>query len=540
MRETSDDEHRAAGRAPPDRLRRRDGDHHRRPGTGGLGSRALLTRRGILRFGAAAPALLAFGCAGLGPRLRNPFPLGVASGDPTPDGFVLWTRLLPEGGLGPEPVELRWEVAADESMRRLVRRGSLEALADEAHSVHVELAGLAPDRWYWYRFIAGGETSPVGRTRTAPAPGTTPASLRFAFAACQQYEQGYYVAHRDIAARAPDLVCFLGDYIYESSWGRVRVRSHGAPDPQTLEEYRARYALYKSDKDLQAAHEAAPWVVTWDDHEVVDDYANDRARAASGAAFLARRAAAYRAFWEHMPLPRSAKPEGPDAQLFRRIAFGDLATFHVLDDRQYRTYQACSLDGGSRVVARADCPALDDPQATLLGWRQERWLEEGLGASRTRWNVLAQQTRMARRSFGPEEPGYWNDGWDGYAAARRRLLDFIAARRPQGPLVVGGDIHAFLVAELRPDFDRPETPPVATEFVGSSITSQGRTRARVPADGHIQLEDGEQRGYAEATLHPREATVELRAAQDIHDPLSGVATFRRYVVAAERAGASLA
>jgi alkaline phosphatase D len=540
MTESADGEHRTPCRAAANRLRRRDGDHHRRDRAGGLGPRALLTRRRLLRLGAGAPALLLLGCAGLTSRLGYPFSLGVASGDPTPDGFVLWTRLLPEGGLGPEPVELRWEVASDEGMTRLVRTGRVEARADEAHSVHVELAGLASDRWYWYRFIAAGEASRVGRTRTTPAPGSTPPALRFAFASCQQYEQGYYVAHRDIAARGPDLVCFLGDYIYESSWGRHRVRSHGAPEPHSLDEYRARYALYRSDRDLQAAHEAAPWLVTWDDHEVVDDYAKDRARAASGAAFLARRAAAYRAFWEHMPLPRSAKPEGPDAQVFRRLAFGDLATFHVLDDRQYRTYQACSLDGGSRVVPRAECPALDEPQATLLGWRQERWLDEGLAASGSRWNVLAQQTRMARRAFGPEEPGYWNDGWDGYSAARRRLLESIATRRPGGPLVIGGDIHAFLVAELRPDFERPETPAVATEFIGSSITSQGRTRERHAADVHIELEDGEHRGYAEATLRPREATIELRAADDIHDPASGVTTLRRYVVEAERPGAALA
>jgi len=271
----------------------------------------------------------------------------------------------------------------------------------------------------------------------------------------------------------------------------------------------------------------------------VDDYAADRSRRAFGHAFLARRAAAYRAFWEHMPLPRAAKPQGPDARLFRRLAFGDLATFHVLDDRQYRTYQPCSLDGGSRVVTPAECPALEEPGATLLGRRQERWLEEGLASSRTRWNILAQQTRMARRSFRPSEEGYWNDGWDGYFAARRRLLDFIGARRPGGPLVVGGDIHAFLVADLRPDFDRPEMPPVATEFVGSSITSQGRTRPLDPADPHVLYEDGDSRGYAEATLTPQEAVVDLRGVANVRDRASPVATLRRYVVAAERPGARL-
>jgi alkaline phosphatase D len=474
-------------------------------------------------------------------RLGYPFTLGVASGEPAPDGVVLWTRLLPSQGPPAEPVEVRWELARDEKMSDVLRRGVATAQGDEAHSVHIEVDGLEPDRWYWYRFTAIGEASPIGRTRTAPAPGAMPAKLRFAFASCQQWEHGYYAAHRDIASRAPDLVAFLGDYIYERGWGSDKVRSYDGPETVTLEQYRARHALHKSDEDLQAAHAAAPWIVTWDDHEVVDDWADDRARGASGAAFLARRAAAFQAFWEHMPLRRASKPNGAQAQIFRRIEYGDLATFHVLDDRQYRTHQACTPEGGSRTLTKAECPALDDPQATLLGWAQERWLEDGLSASRARWNILAQQTRMARRSFRAPEQAYWNDGWDGYFAARRRLLDFLATRRPNNPLVIGGDIHAFFAADLRPDFDRPETPPVATEVIGSSISSQSGRRAPIhPADPHIRFDVANRRGYAEVTITPGAAEVEMRAVDNPRERSSPVGIFERIAVEGGRAGANVA
>jgi alkaline phosphatase D len=517
--------------------RRLEARSNARPGGESISSRPL-RRRQLLAAGLAAPAILVFGGAARS-GLAAPFALGVASGEPAPDGFVLWTRLVPPGGLGPEPVELRWEVAADERMTRVLRHGTVSATVDEAHSAHVEVAGLEPGRWYWYRFYAGGEPSPTGRTRTAPAPGTSPERLRFAFASCQHYEQGYYAAHRDIAERAPDLVAFLGDYIYETSWGDRLVRRHDAPEATTLAAYRARYALYKTDPDLQAAHAAAPWIVTWDDHEVADDYAADRARSVAGEAFLARREAAYRAFWEHMPLRRRAKPVGAAAELHRRIAWGDLAQFHVLDDRQYRSYQPCAPDGGGGVAKLRDCPELGNARATMLGRAQERWLEDGLARSAARWNVLAQQTRMARRGGGPEADAYWTDGWDGYSAARRRLLEFIAARRPGNPLVIGGDIHAFMVSELRPDFRFPETPAVATECVTSSVTSHARPiPAAYPADPHIRFADADHRGYVEAVLTPREALLELRAVADPADPASPVALLRRFAVADGSPGAN--
>ncbi len=496
--------------------------------------RTLLLAAPALALAGALPARAAGG--------RQPFTLGVASGEPAPNGVVLWTRLAPDplrgGGMPDEPVPVDWVIAEDERLRRPVRSGRVMALPEEAHSIHLELDGLQPDRWYFYRFTTMGEASPVGRTRTAPAPGTTSRSLNIAVASCQQYEQGFFAAHRHIADSSPDLVAFLGDYIYEASWGRNLVRSHGGPTARTLEDYRNRYALYRADADLQAAHAACPWLVTWDDHEVSNDYGGEIGERERGEPFLARRAAAYQAFWEHMPLPRSAKPQGPNARIFRRAAFGDLAEFHVLDDRQYRDPHACQLAGrgGAARVTEAECGALMDPARSLLGAEQEAWLTEGLRRGRGRWTLILQQTRMARLGGGQGAPVYWTDGWDGYQPARRRLLETLAERRPeQGtPLVLGGDIHAFLAAELRPDFDRPETPSVAVEFVATSVTSQSNARyaAQYPRDPHIAFGDASRRGWLALRLTPEAALAEMRALADVTDASTPAETLRRFAVEA--------
>ena len=492
----------------------------------------------------AAPALALAGALPARAQARTPFSLGVASGEPTPSGLVLWTRLAPDplspdGGLQ-APVPVEWVIAEDEALQRPVRSGRVMAQAEEAHSVHVEVAGLQPGRPYWYRFTAMGEASPIGRTRTAPAAGTTPAELRIAVASCQQYEQGYFGAHRLIAASAPDLVLFLGDFIYEASWGRNLVRRHGTPTARTLEDYRARHALYRSDADLQASSAVAPWMVTWDDHEVSNDYANDVGERERGAPFLARRAAGYRAFWEHMPLPLSMKPVGSDARIYRRAAFGGLVDIHMLDDRQYRDPQPCQPPdrGGATRVTEEACPALNDPARSLLGQAQEAWLAEGLRLGRSRWTLVAQQTRMARFGGDRTPPVYWTDGWDGYPPARRRLLETLAQRgRGQGtPLVLGGDVHAFMAADLRPDFDRPETPSVAVEFVGTSITSQSGARYAVPyaRDPHIAFADASQRGWLALKLTPGRAEAEMMALADVRDRMTTASVLRRFTVEAGR------
>ncbi len=479
-----------------------------------------------------------------------PFSLGIASGAPLPDGVVLWTRLAPDplngGGLPPATIEVRWEIARDAGFRDIIRHGRALAEPQYAHSVHVEVEGLAPARWYWYRFMAGDAVSPAGRTRTAPPGGATADRLRFAFASCQQYEQGFYAAHRHMAAENLDLVVFLGDYIYESSWGSRHVRKHEGPEPATLEQYRNRYARYKSDADLQRCHAAFPWLVTWDDHEVDNDYANDRSEDLDPN-FLVRRAAAYQAYWEHMPLRKQSRPAGPRMQLYGRYDFGGLARFHVLDGRQYRDHQACPRfgRGGSNVIDDLNCPARLERQRTLLGTEQENWLYDGLSASRTHWNIIAQQLLMAQtaRTPGPERK-FWSDGWDGYPAARARLLQAIAERRPANPLVIGGDVHFNCVSDLRVDFDDTQSPVVATEFCGTSITSQGQAQARLDAlraeNPHVCFANGEKRGYVVMDLAEKRCLAQLRVIDSEKAADSPISTLASFVVEGGRPGAEAA
>ena len=462
---------------------------------------------------------------------------------------MLWTRLAPvplqaDGGMPTAAVSVRWEVASDERMTRVVRQGVATAEPAGAHAVHVVAEGLEPGRWYWYRFTAGEAASPVGRTRTAPAAGAAD-RLRFAFGSCQHYEQGYFTAYRHMVAEDLDLIVFLGDYIYESS-GRGQVRAHGAGEPVTLSDYRVRHALYRTDPDLQAGHAAVPWILTWDDHEVVNDYADDRGAAiVSPPRFLARRAAAYRAYYEHMPLPPQMAPDGPHARIYARVGWGDLARFHVLDDRQYRSHQVCPRPGrgGSNVVDADECPALQDSTRTMLGAAQERWLFDGLDRSTARWNVIAQQTLMAQLDRQPG-PGrrFWTDGWDGYPVARRRLLEHLEHGRAANPLVLGGDVHSFWVTDLKPDFDAPSSPTVATEVVGGSITSGfGRTQFELDValaeNPHMRFAAGDRRGYAHVVLTPTRADITLRALTTVATRNGRADTLARFSIDPGRPGA---
>jgi len=471
-----------------------------------------------------------------------PFALGVASGYPRPDGMVLWTRLL--GDFGPAAVPVRWEIAEDEAMLRIVAQGGELAQPGWAHSVHVEPKGLAAGRWYWYRFGAGDAQSAIGRTRTAPPAGDAAARLRFAFASCQHYEQGWFSAYRHIVADTPDLVAFLGDYIYESSWGTNHVRKHGSPAPRTLEEYRARYALYKADPDLQAGHAACPWIATWDDHEVVNDYAGEhQGSEAAGRSFAARRTAAYRAYYEHMPLPASMRPGPNGMRIYTQLDWGGLASFFVLDDRQYRAFQACRQPGsrGSPVVEVGECAELGDPARTMLGLVQEQWLEGALAGSKARWNLLTQQTPMAQFDQQPG-PGRraWTDGWDGYPAARQRILEFLHLKRIQNPVVIGGDVHAFNVNDLKLDFDDPASPTVASEFVGTSITSQAWPQERLnqflPENPHMKLVDSRYRGYVRVEVTPTQLRSDLRVMESVARPDAPCSTMATFVVEDGKAG----
>lgn len=467
-----------------------------------------------------------------------PFALGVASGDPAPDGFVLWTRLAPAplegGGMPPEPVEVAWDVAEDEGFSRMVQQGRAVAVPEWAHSVHVEVEGLLPGRWYWYRFRAGDALSPPGRTRTLPAPGATP-GLKFAFASCQHYETGLYTAYEHMLREEPELVVHLGDYIYEYPGEDKRVRKHVGPLLNSLGDYRNRIAQYKTDPALQAMHAAAPWVVTWDDHEFADNYAG--AIPARGKEtreeFLAHRARAYQAYYEHMPLRRRSLPRGPDMELHRRLSFGNLADFHVLDTRQYRTDQPCG-DGN-----KPPCPEASLESATLLGAPQREWLCAGLGASTARWNVLAQQVMMARVDRNPTEAeSYSMDQWPGYEADRLRVLGFLRERKVANPVVLTGDIHSNWANNLSADAGNPNGLPVAAEFVGTSISSGGdgapapKTLDALLAQNPFVKFHNTERGYVLCTLTPTTWRTDYRTVAYVTRPGAPLQTRASFVLEA--------
>lgn len=463
----------------------------------------------------------------------DPFGLGVASGDPWPDSVVLWTRLAPrpleaDGGMAPDPVRVQWVVAEDERLTRVVARGEELAVAEAAHSVHAEAQGLRPDRTYWYRFTAGGHASPIGRTRTAPARGAKVQSLKLAVASCQKYEVGYYAAHAAIAADAPDLVLFLGDYIYEGARS-LGIRHHPREQARDLASYRRRYGLYKSDPDLMAAHAAAPWMTIWDDHEVSNDYGDDQDRTNPDPAdFLRRRAAAYQVYYEHMPLRRRSRPVGPNMQLYRSLDWGRLVQLQFLDTRQYRNHRTCeAVSNGKRIPA--DCAERTDPSRSLLGMRQERWLTDTLEGSKARWNLLAQQYLMGELKL--EDGGFSSDGWDGFAATRRRVLETWRDAKVSNPLAVGGDIHCFFAGDLALE---PGGPPIASELVAGSITSIGRENDRLaPAlkiNPHLKYAEGERRGYGRVEFTPKTCTMTVRGVENALNRASATRDLARFVV----------
>jgi len=474
----------------------------------------------------------------------HPFSLGVASGDPTATGVMLWTRLAPrpfepDGGMNGERVAVDWEVAEDDAFTRVVQRGRATAAPELGFSVHVDVRGLRPDRWYVYRFRAGEATSPVGRTRTAPdASAETP--LRFAVASCQHWEQGLFTAYDHMAREELDLVTHLGDYIYETAGVGDRVRRHQGLEVRTLDDYRRRYAQYKNDPSLQAAHARCPWVVTWDDHEVDNNYAGSVGENGfeSEEQMLARRAAAYQAWWEHQPVRVSRARSWADLAITRTVDWGRLARFWVLDTRQYRTPQPCG--GGTRVVP---CDGHGDPAQTMLGARQERWLEEGLRTSDAAWQVLAQQVMVAPfDSRAGEEVQLSMDQWSGYPAARERLLSMLAQRARHRTVVLTGDIHSSWVNELRSTYLRPDAPAIGAEFVGTSITSGGdgadqyRPYLAAAADNpHIRWQSS-RRGYVTCAVDAERWRAEYRILPYVSKPDAPIHTASRWQVTRGRAG----
>ncbi len=478
----------------------------------------------------------------------NPFTLGVASGEPSPDGFVIWTRLGPDlrvdGGMPPHAVEVRWEVAEDEGFRNIVRKGVALAEPEWAHSVHVEVALLKPERHYWYRFFAGGYDSAVGRSRTLPRIGAPTPGLNFAVACCQNYESGLYAAYRHMAAQDHyDFVLHLGDYIYESNMQKIW-RPHPDPVPVALWQYRRRHSLYKLDPHLQAAHAKYPWMVMWDDHDVDNDYAGEHSASYVPAAqFLLRRAAAYQAYYEHMPLRASARPRGPWMQLYRDCVIGDLLSIHLLDTRQYRSDQPCQTPerGGGRL---ADCEERHLPQRTMLGAQQEQWLDTRLGRHKTTWSLIAQSLVMAPfESWPGPVQGYWTDGWEGYTAARQRLLDQLARSNTGHPIVLGGDLHFYWAADLTARADRPDSPVIGSEFVCTGISSQPSPHElyvqQLPEHPHIKYFEGRRNGYMRCRVTPGIWRSDFLAVADVRQADSGSSVLQRFVVEAGRPGVHL-
>jgi len=496
-------------------------------------NRSLLTRRDLHRramalallpwLGAAAQAQSVSGSASAaqGPRWQSdPFGLGVASGQPQSDSVVLWTRLRiteADAAFKAQSLAVVCEVFADAALRQPVRQWRVQTDAARAHSVHVVASGLQPGRPYWYRFVCGSATSPVGRARTSPGPNELVNRLRMALASCQHYEQGCFAAHREMAQSDLDLVLFVGDYIYESSNPQYMLRKHAGGVPKLLDEYRDRHAQYKSDADLRACHAAHTWVMTWDDHEVVNDYANDLDRNfTEPQLFLQRRAAAYQAYFEHMPLRLGPDPAQPSQmRIHDRLAWGQLADLWTLDCRQYRDHQACPDPnrGGGRVVV--GCDALADPSRSMLGTAQEKWFTEGLTRSARRWKLVAQSTQMS--SSGVNTPlgrSAFTDGWDGYPQSRARLLGAVAQAGVQNVLMLGGDVHMNVAAQLRVQSNDDRSPVVASEIVTTSITSRGlgeKLLAQIrDSNPDIVHARSDERGYTLLDVRPERVTADFR------------------------------
>ncbi|MCT4352962.1 alkaline phosphatase D family protein [Streptomyces sp. Je 1-79] len=522
-----------------------------------FGRRRFLTTAGAaaaLAFAVQLPAAGAASAAELNPRriTEDPFTLGVASGDPLPRSVVLWTRLAPrpfepDAGLPRERVTVHWELAHDERFARTVRRGKVTAHPEYQHSVHVEIDQLDSDRVYFYRFRAGDWTSPVGRTRTAPAAGARISELRIAAVSCQAYHDGYFTAYGHLAREDVDVVFHLGDYLYEyavnATGGARAYTDRRLPavfnrETITLEDYRLRYALYKSDPDLRAAHAAHPFVVTWDDHETENNYAggtpeND----VPPEEFLLRRAAAYRAYWENQPLRKVQQPQGPDMRLYRRLRFGRLAQFDILDTRQYRSDQA--YGDGWRVPG----PESEDPSRTMTGATQERWLLDGWRDSRALWNVVPQQVVFAERRDVPTADFKLSmDSWDGYPASRQRILDGAAAAGVENLMVLTGDVHVGYGLDIKADHRDPASRTLGTEIVATSIAS-GKDGADRPANydnltaanPHLKFYNG-RRGYVTVALGQDSARADFRTVSAVTTPGAPVATAGSYVTEAGNPG----
>ncbi len=510
---------------------------------------AILTRRSILLGGLAAAALARPAFA----QSQSPFSMGVASGDPASDGFVLWTRLAPDplaldgqGGMT-APGAVKWTVYGDEALQKPVLTGEATTSPLTAHTLHVEVAGLKPDRFYWYRFEAQGAQSRTGRARTLPLATARPGQLKIAFASCSHYELGYFSAYRHMAAENPDFVMYLGDYIYEYSYkpDKAVVRRQERQDNiRDLPAYRNRYATHHLDEDLQALRATTTALMTWDDHEVQNDYGGFLSQyMKDDVNMVALRTAAYQAYYEAMPLRSVSHARGPYLDLYKGYRFGTLAEINMLDGRQYRSAQACpNGDARKGHVATDACTDRLAPNRSMLGMAQEKWLYGRFAKSQATWNLMGQDLLVAgyvqkgKDKDKNEIIGHYTDGWDGYPATRDRLLAAMQATKVKNPVMLGGDIHSYWATELK---TAPDGPTIATEFVGTSITSDNPPHdefaALLPENPHVKYFNARSHGYATVTLRPDHMETQFQAISDRADRNATVATEKRFVVEAGKA-----
>ncbi|MGV3504748.1 MAG: alkaline phosphatase D family protein [Adhaeribacter sp.] len=471
-----------------------------------------------------------------------PFKLGVASGDPLPKGVVLWTKLAPNplvpgGGMAQETVSVSWEVSKDETFRKIVKKGIEKASPALGHSVHVEVEGLKPNTRYYYRFKTADAVSPVGRTKTAPRRKANVKEVKFAFLSCQNIPSGFFTPYEHLVKEDLDVVFFLGDYIYESKGdvseaGRFHVPSKVIV---TLDDYRIRYGQYKSDPALQAAHAAFPWMVTLDDHEIVNNWGGEDP---SNSAFMARRAAAFQAFYEHMPMRKSAMPDSINMLVYRKFAYGKLMEVNILDTRQYRSVPNCQN------AAQSPCPDRVDLSRTIMGLEQEKWLFNNLETSKARWNVLAQQVLIVQKDDkeGPAK-GFGSDRWDGFVASRNRLFDAIRKNNLSNVVVLTGDTHQNWVNDLKDDFDKPDSATIATEFGCTSVSSGGNGmdlsnsgKVALAENPHIKFVNS-QRGYVKCTVGRDTWQTEFKVVPYVNKPGAPLLTRATYVVDRGKPGA---
>ncbi len=516
-----------------------------------LSRRQLMNAAAILGIAAVASPIVSRKTSAAPIFMDYPFQLGVASGDPLPNGVVLWTRLAPKhlegGGMPSVNVEVEWEVSPTANFATIAQRGVAIARPELGHSVHAEVTGLEPNREYFYRFRAGNELTPTARTKTAPAAGANVDRMRFCIVGCNNYEAGYFTAYRGVANEQFDFVIHTGDYIYEGRDNGNRtpdtsVRRHNGQEIHTIVDYRNRYGLYKSDPDFKAAHASAPWMVTRDDHEVENNYTVVDENDIPPEVFALRKAMAYQAYYENQPFRAAVMPKGPSQQLYRRLQFGNLMDVSLLDTRQYRSDQPCG-DG-----AKTNCAGINDPNATMLGAEQEKWLFDNLANARAKWTILSQQIPIFMRDNikAAPEGQFSMDKWDAYTVARSRLMNRLKETQAPNPVALSGDVHLAYASDLKMDYRNPNSETVGVEFTGTSISSAGdgadvsATWETIKGDNpHIKYHSG-RRGYTAFGVTQNEMRAEYKIVDRVTIPNQPIRLGATAVVVAGKPGISMA